>query len=147
MVARTRTLSRPHGSTTTVSPAPVQISWCPLLRTEWSAGAITGSPSIRERGASGGRQEDAHRRGPAFGPPVVRHEADLRGGLPARSGTSPPWLPDASLSVPNGRAPGRSSGSATTRTSTRRSEEHTSELQSRGHLVCRLLLEKKKNHA
>src|SRR5690625_4639810 len=28
-----------------------------------------------------------------------------------------------------------------------RSEEHTSELQSRGHLVCRLLLEKKKNQA
>src|SRR2546429_4825289 len=27
-----------------------------------------------------------------------------------------------------------------------RSEEHTSELQSRLHLVCRLLLEKKKNH-
>src|SRR2546422_11094644 len=37
------------------------------------------------------------------------------------------------------------------RSSTRRSEEHTSELQSRLHLVCRLLLEKKKktsrNHA
>src|SRR5690625_6852848 len=29
------------------------------------------------------------------------------------------------------------------RTNRRRSEEHTSELQSRGHLVCRLLLEKK----
>src|SRR5215510_7360691 len=29
----------------------------------------------------------------------------------------------------------------------RRSEEHTSELQSRGHLVCRLLLEKKKKIA
>src|SRR5258708_14706750 len=28
----------------------------------------------------------------------------------------------------------------------RRSEEHTSELQSPDHLVCRLLLEKKKNH-
>src|SRR5690625_7058923 len=28
----------------------------------------------------------------------------------------------------------------------RRSEEHTSELQSRGHLVCRLLLEKKNNN-
>src|SRR5690625_6458931 len=28
-----------------------------------------------------------------------------------------------------------------------RSEEHTSELQSRGHLVCRLLLEKKKGRA
>src|SRR5207253_9963068 len=30
--------------------------------------------------------------------------------------------------------------------STSRSEEHTSELHSRGHLVCRLLLEKKKKH-
>src|SRR5437870_3324470 len=30
-------------------------------------------------------------------------------------------------------------------TTSSRSEEHTSELQSRGHLVCRLLLEKKKN--
>src|SRR3989442_12003093 len=29
----------------------------------------------------------------------------------------------------------------------RRSEEHTSELQSRPHLVCRLLLEKKKRYA
>src|SRR5690625_6794673 len=29
----------------------------------------------------------------------------------------------------------------------KRSEEHTSELQSRGHLVCRLLLEKKKHEA
>src|SRR2546422_7026290 len=33
---------------------------------------------------------------------------------------------------------------AITRTSAWRSEEHTSELQSRLHLVCRLLLEKKK---
>src|SRR5207253_11141237 len=33
---------------------------------------------------------------------------------------------------------------ATVSRSERRSEEHTSELQSRGHLVCRLLLEKKK---
>src|SRR5439155_25981754 len=43
------------------------------------------------------------------------------------------------------RAPG---GGSTLRASRaacrRRSEEHTSELQSRGHLVCRLLLEKKK---
>src|SRR2546429_4947939 len=31
-------------------------------------------------------------------------------------------------------------------TGTARSEEHTSELQSRLHLVCRLLLEKKKQH-
>src|SRR5262245_44215553 len=32
-----------------------------------------------------------------------------------------------------------------TRTASERSEEHTSELQSLRHLVCRLLLEKKKN--
>src|SRR5207253_10960280 len=35
-------------------------------------------------------------------------------------------------------------GVGRTRETKRRSEEHTSELQSRGHLVCRLLLEKKK---
>src|SRR2546429_4384685 len=35
--------------------------------------------------------------------------------------------------------------SGTERRIARRSEEHTSELQSRLHLVCRLLLEKKKN--
>src|SRR2546425_4304431 len=39
---------------------------------------------------------------------------------------------------------GSLSGSAATRRS-RRSEEHTSELQSLAYLVCRLLLEKKKN--
>src|SRR5437870_7989345 len=35
----------------------------------------------------------------------------------------------------------------TTNNPTHRSEEHTSELQSRGHLVCRLLLEKKNENA
>src|SRR5207253_8223767 len=39
--------------------------------------------------------------------------------------------------------PGEQSG-RDARVTSRRSEEHTSELQSRGHLVCRLLLEKKK---
>src|SRR5690625_6034972 len=38
----------------------------------------------------------------------------------------------------------RSGSSSRRRTCARRSEEHTSELQSRGQLVCRLLLEKKK---
>src|SRR5437868_11467033 len=37
-------------------------------------------------------------------------------------------------------------GAAVTRVSLERSEEHTSELQSRFDLVCRLLLEKKKNN-
>src|SRR3712207_7462768 len=39
---------------------------------------------------------------------------------------------------------GSSPGSTRTSRSTARSEEHTSELQSRQYLVCRLLLEKKK---
>src|SRR5439155_19821544 len=42
---------------------------------------------------------------------------------------------------PTRRGRGRSACGAA---SVSRSEEHTSELQSRGHLVCRLLLEKKK---
>src|SRR2546429_4216698 len=57
---------------------------------------------------------------------------------------------DVRLLVAQGQAtaslsPGRSLSAALE--STRgRSEEHTSELQSRLHLVCRLLLEKKKRH-
>src|SRR2546422_6438302 len=42
-------------------------------------------------------------------------------------------------SIPDGSA-----GPHSQRTGEKRSEEHTSELQSRLHLVCRLLLEKKK---
>src|SRR3712207_8921708 len=65
-------------------------------------------------------------RGPALergqGPRPVRRRAHL-----------PPADPDA----PPAR-PGDSAGGG------RRSEEHTSELQSRQYLVCRLLLEKKK---
>src|SRR5215203_7142071 len=52
-----------------------------------------------------------------------------RGWPPARAGT--------------GGSPGYSSTIRTSPSSTR-SEEHTSELQSRQYLVCRLLLEKKK---
>src|SRR3989449_1993081 len=49
-------------------------------------------------------------------------------------------LTGAIYSSPRAR---RASPAATFRSRTRRSEEHTSELQSRLHLVCRLLLEKK----
>src|SRR5690625_6812273 len=56
---------------------------------------------------------------------------------------SPPrrWRRSAWTSTSTG--PSASSASPASSWS-RRSEEHTSELQSRGHLVCRLLLEKKK---
>src|SRR2546430_7807808 len=42
------------------------------------------------------------------------------------------------------REPGESCGSVLRQQQLRRSEEHTSELQSQSNLVCRLLLEKKK---
>src|SRR3989442_9257914 len=56
-------------------------------------------------------------------------------------------LPTASRSAPAGARGPREEAPALSRPSGRsipRSEEHTSELQSRPHLVCRLLLEKKK---
>src|SRR5690625_6450722 len=44
------------------------------------------------------------------------------------------------------RCPNSLAAGSVDKTSMERSEEHTSELQSRGHLVCRLLLEKKKKN-
>src|SRR3712207_8781710 len=60
------------------------------------------------------------------GPAAAVGRRDPHPGRPGRA--LPAELPDR-------RRPGRG----------RRSEEHTSELQSRQYLVCRLLLEKKKN--
>src|SRR5215203_7520252 len=48
------------------------------------------------------------------------------------------------LPIPRREALGRGAGCGRHRRATPRSEEHTSELQSRQYLVCRLLLEKKK---
>src|SRR5437660_4976178 len=66
----------------------------------------------------------AHRRAPSLRPGMA---TTLTSGLPSQL---TPWTGGG-----NPFSPGRKLG---------RSEEHTSELQSRGHLVCRLLLEKKK---
>src|SRR3712207_7343846 len=57
-------------------------------------------------------------------------------GTAARCATPRPSPPSAGRTCPPRRAGPRT---------TSRSEEHTSELQSRQYLVCRLLLEKKKN--
>src|SRR5207253_8094835 len=78
---------------------------------------------------------------PDLAPPSVTESAFVR-GFHDRSlryaRTVPRW--------PAGEAPtGEELLAALFRTV--RSEEHTSELQSRGHLVCRLLLEKKKRPA
>src|SRR2546422_7928712 len=67
--------------------------------------------------------------------------ADHAVALPAvlRSGAPAP-------SAPHRTAPGLPSHGRHHVVAGARSEEHTSELQSRLHLVCRLLLEKKKQH-
>src|SRR5437870_6383586 len=54
----------------------------------------------------------------------------------------PSWRKKMRCPTPQSGAVRNSSGPAAP--CVMRSEEHTSELQSRGHLVCRLLLEKKK---
>src|SRR5205823_7158842 len=63
--------------------------------------------------------------------------------------TSKPSIPGISRSRMTQSTASRSSRSSAARpesaTSTSRSEEHTSELQSLAYLVCRLLLEKKKH--
>src|SRR5690625_6234752 len=56
-----------------------------------------------------------------------------------------PNFPSPSISVTRNSASLSLSSSSELSSGTIRSEEHTSELQSRGHLVCRLLLEKKKH--
>src|SRR3712207_8639288 len=73
-----------------------------------------------------------------------------RAALARRRGPRPCLLHSAA-GAPRGRAVGRhrprprqSAGSAVHADPVGRSEEHTSELQSRQYLVCRLLLEKKK---
>src|SRR2546422_5233614 len=53
--------------------------------------------------------------------------------------------PSRARALERHRRPRRSSRTPLSRSRRTRSEEHTSELQSRLHLVCRLLLEKKKN--
>src|SRR5690625_649438 len=55
-------------------------------------------------------------------------------------------LASVGITEPEQRARTLSGGQAQRVGVARRSEEHTAELQSRGHIVCRLLLEKKKKH-
>src|SRR5690625_6529785 len=71
-----------------------------------------------------------------------KFSAEVRDSL-AKYKRPPNSMTRLSKSSKNSPRPGRMGKS--TQTFQPRSEEHTSELQSRGHLVCRLLLEKKKD--
>src|SRR5699024_12650242 len=91
-------------------------------------------------------------------PPTTQPSTlSLHDALPisaARARPRPPTRPDLRARAPGGgrspcrrrsRAPDSGSWCRTIWSSRERSEEHTSELQSRFDLVCRLLLEKKKH--
>src|SRR2546422_6317783 len=129
------------------------------MRADWTAsGACTsGSTAPRggaTRGASGGAATTSTTR--------AERDADVRTDVARRGSIAPHHVgrddgaDDAALPGPDAVAlpPGRprpddlARGRGLFRRLDRvriRSEEHTSELQSRLHLVCRLLLEKKKN--
>src|SRR5690348_18029390 len=68
------------------------------------------------------------------------------GGAPMRTPAGPPtWNRSVGRPSPKFRARGRGKRAPPRAPPRDRSEEHTSELQSPVHLVCRLLLEKKNN--
>src|SRR5437660_3149359 len=81
------------------------------------------------------REPNAQREGEGQG--LFEQTAESRAGCGSGHWLCPP--PGAAVADPNRARPLRFTARPPTR-----SEEHTSELQSRGHLVCRLLLEKKK---
>src|SRR5690554_3743168 len=91
--------------------------------------AGTPVPAGGGAGAAGHDGRDHRRRAVAPGVPPLRGRPQLERGGQRRAGA-------LSADVLPAGGHGRQR---------RRSEEHTSELQSRPHLVCRLLLEKKKN--
>src|SRR3712207_7700390 len=78
---------------------------------------------------------------------LFRSHAAAQPPVPSPLGAPAPERPPRRVGAPPPRArrPARAGGAnAPKRRRARRSEEHTSELQSRQYLVCRLLLEKKK---
>src|SRR5206468_5043973 len=85
---------------------------------------------------------------PIFGSDCGRHST---ASMPKEHASSADRRPDAQPTAPRGellrrRAVGCASGRRSAEDACSfRSEEHTSELQSRSDIVCRLLLEKKKN--
>src|SRR5690554_7153291 len=75
----------------------------------------------------------------------VRPSSLAFSALHTRTAAAPSFRDEAlpAVTVPSFLKAGRSLARLSLVTPSRRSEEHTSELQSRPHLVCRLLLEKK----
>src|SRR2546430_12225426 len=99
----------------------------------------TTTPTARRSRNVSPRWRTARQRPPSPRPPPPPRRSCCRSSRVITS--SRRWTPTTG---PRGSCARRSrDGSSTPRS---RSEEHTSELQSQSNLVCRLLLEKKKNH-
>src|SRR5207253_3291202 len=98
-----------------------------------------------------GRRRQLNRLGARFDerPAEATHQRERKHGLAAAAGQRIPTPANSSRPYRNFLAPDRYRSFLPLQSlsnpslSAPRSEEHTSELQSRGHLVCRLLLEKK----
>src|SRR5690606_41274021 len=79
-------------------------------------------------------------------PPAYRPPRRLTLLAPVRSTRRPPHPYTVTPAVAGRSSSSTNRSQSRTAENTGRSEEHTSELQSRENLVCRLLLEKKKEH-
>src|SRR6267143_2321670 len=131
-------MRRRRGWPRTSSTWPPRSPPGPRVRQRWPPhGRSDGHPRVPGQGAalglrrarSQGRRRLQRRAGGVSGQRSRRHSLGREGADSFRGTRQSGWgeaVPDR-----RGRAP--------------RSEEHTSELQSQFHLVCRLLLEKKKN--
>src|SRR2546427_6140778 len=75
---------------------------------------------------------------------LFRSGEDQRDGQPGRRAGAAGGAGVRARRGPGTREPGRALRARAAALAPRRSEEHTSELQSQSNLVCRLLLEKKK---
>src|SRR5947209_14802127 len=79
--------------------------------------------------------------------PLFPYTTLFRSTSPPSSNDASPSCPPTGCCSPHLAGTGRAGRTTAATSSTPRSEEHTSELQSRQYLVCRLLLEKKKQTA
>src|SRR5690606_41449144 len=75
---------------------------------------------------------------------VSRSRSRTTKAPPSSNGSTPPTTVAASATTTSPCSPGSARRTRPATPTSTRSEEHTSELQSRENLVCRLLLEKKK---
>src|SRR2546422_5801300 len=108
----------------------------------------TAKVRVGDRSPGGGRTPVAYERAamsrrPAWRSVTTTAASAKAAGRPHRTREGVRRTPASTLLA--ARRP-RNGRSGSRRRPWARSEEHTSELQSRLHLVCRLLLEKKKNH-